>query len=103
MNTITPGHWHVVPASGLGMWEIRPDGPFKGNIAIVFHTTIETPTIPFAEAEANARAIALLPELVEACRKALEILEDQDGDEVVLAFNALGVLRPAIAKLKGQP
>lgn len=93
---ITPGKWKVAPAIGQeGMWEIRPEGPFKGNICYVFHTATLSPAIPFAEAEANARAIAMLPELV----KALE--------EIVWQSNHLDecneIAKATLSKLKGQP
>lgn len=98
------------------MWEVRPEGPFKGNICYVFHTATLSPSIPFAEAEANARAIAMLPELVEAVEFSLRSGEawlqdviDQEGDcadhspDYCAAKAFRDQMKAAISKLKGQP
>lgn len=51
---------------------------------------------------ANARLIAAAPELLEACRAAVERFEDIDADYDIWSYGTVNELKAAIAKVEGE-
>lgn len=90
----TPGPWFADTENcGGGMSIKTADGTSIGHTAAVrdpSYTEIRTP-----EAIANARLIAAAPDLLAACKEALELLSHVGGP-------TCGKLKAAIAKAEGQ-
>ena len=85
----TPGPWFVKESVVTQQLMIRGDG---GNVCGVYLTS-KGERMP---QQGNARLIAAAPELLEACKQALDALKHEDTIEVDL-------LRAAIGKAEGQP
>lgn len=112
MNAITPGPWAT---SGLAIYSasrlphrVTQYGARERFVAQVesfdtsdHETELEARDLnlaDYAEAEANARAIAAVPDMIAACQTAAELLSDPDP-----ADNArvLAVLMAALSKALG--
>lgn len=81
----TPGPWHLDPFRKYA----NVHGEVMSHLARV--------PIDTAEAEANARLIAAAPDLLEACREALSILDYERADVETRAQ-----VYAAIAKAEGR-
>lgn len=58
--------------------------------------------LPESEQEANARLMAAAPELLEACKDALEFIDFLMHDSLVSDGETRNMLRAAIAKAEGE-
>jgi hypothetical protein len=76
---MTPGLWEVNPSDPCVVQRADGEGPLDGFVAM----TLPAPEIGWdgtEETEANARAIAALPELVSAARAVLQVEALTPGD-----------------------
>jgi hypothetical protein len=95
--THTPGPWELMHAEHGQHVEVVVNG---GHIAVVFSGSFRDGST----GEANANLIAAAPDLIEACEKALNLI---DGAGVLLASmsaersRAVEALRAAVAKAEG--
>lgn len=89
----TPGPWEVRPGAGLGLhsWTIwaTSEGRYIGRID------------DNDQGEANARLIAAAPDLLAACREALDLLEERSATDERAAYLAQH-MADAIAKAEGR-
>jgi hypothetical protein len=97
--TFTPGPWKAVPDSGSESFAFEIATERMEGVALIY--AYDTPS------EANARLIAAAPELLEALRQALAVVDAvADGraeDVVELAKRiASDVVDAAIAKAEGR-
>jgi hypothetical protein len=112
---ITPGPWKVSrTGSKSDAFEIYKDnGPDYDSemlCKLYNYNREDDEDQPFVNAEANARAISALPDLIEAAEKALSAFDDQDfgttrmetGQWYTIAYDAENALRTALAKAKGE-
>ena len=87
----TPGPWSAaIGGVGTTIWGPNERGPLAGKVAELFTDK----DYEYETLEANARLIAAAPELLEACKKADEMLRKQG---IVPLF-----LEQAIAKAEGK-
>lgn len=101
MNTKhTPGPWFVgeqmpAPSKSIHAFIGIGNGACHVGLASI------TPLTGFCEAEANARLIAAAPELLEACKEVVFLIEGIAGldDQQIQAINQA---RAAIAKAEGE-
>lgn len=92
----TPGPWHIGRgADGLPIIHTAPD-TFSSSGQGVAHVCKRTMC---QEHTANARLIAAAPEMYEALRALIERSDANDGDGLLVAFDAA---RAAIAKAEGR-
>jgi hypothetical protein len=94
--TPTPGPWEV--ASGLTGGQARHNGRVVADQHGTAVADCENDALPIGEQRANARAVAALPELLEALSAAEDWIGDQprspDADRVYrMIAHALGRLR----------
>lgn len=94
--TPTPGPWSV--AAGLTGHHAHHNGRLVVDPSGTVVADCENDSIPLGEQRANARAVAALPELLEALNAAEDWVGDQprhpDADRVYrMIANALGRLR----------
>jgi len=80
MHKHTPGPWNLVkerkPMIAPPRWV--PEAEIRGKGGM--RTVVRLGKLTSTEAKANARLIALTPELLEACRLAVQYLDERDGD-----------------------
>ena len=94
----TKGPWQYHPAPLILAFEVfDSSGPHRDGsmyVAGIGHT--RTP----GEAEANARLIAAAPDLLDACKRALHLVEENNEEIVQMSgsFGLLSDLQAAIAK-----
>ena len=87
-------------------------GPWEANGVLVvasndsFRTLFEckplTMTLSVEECEANAHLIAAAPELLEACKEALNYVQGHNNDEQYYTPRIERKLEQAIAKAQGE-
>lgn len=92
-----------------GPWEYARTDQFDESLDVFESKTARTlfrsiNTLPKKEAEANARLIAVAPELLDACEGLFEVIEARvRGAELSNVKELLYAGRAAISKAKGQP
>jgi len=78
----TPGPWKAPehPSGEMGfVWQITPERPHHRHACAV--GTVFRWGDLLAESEANARLIAASPDLLAACKAAVEVISDLDSEE----------------------
>lgn len=95
----TPGPWGIFNHNGTICIDNRGGDGMRP--CIVDWTGFDTNDMTRRENEANARLIASAPELLEALRKALNYLENTEG-EFGIALESADACRAAIRKAEGN-
>jgi hypothetical protein len=103
----TPGPWAISAAARCGneLMIVAPSSDGSIHVCEVTTNGKSNNKKIMPEQEANARAIAALPELLAACRLFVEYDNDTelDNDITILAYNvARSAIRAAIAKAEGR-
>jgi hypothetical protein len=94
----TPGPWKV--ETKKSEWECNRGIPiYKNFVQIARVILFDSKTVCPEESQANARLIAAAPELLEACKEALEHFDKYTKGIVIDAKDSL---RMAIAKAEGK-
>lgn len=107
MNNHTPGPWEAVDNPDDKLKEIGMAAVIvnkTGNIVCyVFHDENGKPDM--TETMANADLIEAAPDLLEACKRALHLVEENNEEIVMMAgsFGLLLDLKEAINKARGRP
>ncbi len=91
----TPGPWTIYNTDGL---KILKNWRVKGSVGYQV-CTMNTATTT-EEEYANARLIAAAPDLLEACKRALAVLEKEPACQIYSAHAQ--IVRAAIARAKGE-
>ena len=91
----TPGPWHIGQGNGEGCVFSNSGRMKLGQGGSTLYPICTVPEFS-DEDSANARLIAAAPDLLDACRKAMNMVIDGAHDELVL-----GVLCHAIRKAAG--
>lgn len=90
----TPGPWELVRCvKDQSVWNVLPAGE-RVPVGTVWRRLQDTDNV----AESNARLVASAPELLEACKRALETLRNVPGDHLVTVF----FLEAAIADAEAE-
>lgn len=91
----TAGPWMVMPSDALAFGTER-----LGSLGFIHapHPEGNQYEADLALAEANARLIAAVPELLAACRAVLADLTHPDTDDTIRRGPHVAILRAAIAK-----
>lgn len=94
----TPGPWQEVTDDDGNEWVV-PKGHTPNDMHTYFIGDLESTC---SECHANAHLIAAAPDLLEACKAALECLEILDDDVDYLSRDEVRQLRAAIKKAEGE-
>lgn len=100
----TPGPWEVFAVMNIGEGQKKYIGGYIAGVRVDVCQIQFTSTITKEERDANASLIAAAPELLEACRIALQGLEDyghnKEWENNLIAD--IRTLQAAIAKAEGK-
>lgn len=97
----TPGPWRIYHNSGYNQGHYNgylQTDILAGSDLIKIRQSVAGNTFP--QLAANARLIAAAPDLLEACKRALAVLEKEPACQIYSAHAQ--IVRAAIARAKGE-
>ncbi len=99
MSAHTPGPWSAFTAQVSQFSKTS-----RGTVAVEQTRAVvaELPARATAETEANARLIAAAPDLLAACQRIADWIEESDGDTGSMVRADAEAVRAAIAKARGE-
>ena len=96
MSEFTKGEWKVVQGAGVDEFDvISEDAPLHNCICVLFGY----PTSRWDEQKANARLIAVAPEMYRLLKEELIPTSDYGG---ILSFSREAKLRELFARIDGE-